>query len=79
MDGVVMVTIPSAVSQDVVKRAVTFDRKLETPVLDVIENMSGLICPHFGEKIDIFSRGGRRKLAEEVDTPFWAPFPWTHA
>jgi len=46
MDGVVIVTIPSEVSQSVVKKVVTFARKMDTPIIGLIENMSGMICPH---------------------------------
>jgi ATP-binding protein involved in chromosome partitioning len=70
MDGVVIVTIPSKVSQAVVKKSVTFARQVGMPVIGVIENMSGFICPHCGEKSDIFESGGGRKIAEELNIPF---------
>ena len=44
MDGVVIVTIPSEVSQIVVKKAVTFSRQLNIPIIGVVENMSGFVC-----------------------------------
>jgi len=75
MDGVVIVTIPSEVSQDVVRKAVTFARKMEAPVIGIVENMSGLICPHCGERIDVFSSGGGEKIAAEMEVPFLGSIP----
>jgi len=75
MDGVVIVTIPSKVSQVVVKKSVTFARQLGMPIIGVIENMSGFICPHCGEKSDIFEAGGGRKIAEELNIAFLGSIP----
>jgi ATP-binding protein involved in chromosome partitioning len=75
MDGVVIVTIPSEVSQIVVKRAVTFSRKLGMPIIGIIENMSGFICPNCGAKVDIFQSGGGKRIAEELEVPFLGSIP----
>ena len=75
MDGVVIVTIPSEVSQDVVKKAVSFARQLTTPIIGVIENMSGFICPNCGAKINIFKVGGGEKIASEMNVPFLGRIP----
>jgi len=75
MDGVVIVTIPSEVSQVVVKKAVTFSRKLNIPVIGIIENMSGFICPRCGAEINIFKVGGGRKIAEDLAIPFLGRIP----
>ena len=75
MDGVVIVTIPSEVSQIVVKKAVTFARRLNTPVIGIVENMSGFVCPKCGAEVNIFKRGGGRKIAEELDVPFLGGIP----
>jgi ATP-binding protein involved in chromosome partitioning len=75
MDGVVIVTIPSEVSQIVVKKAVNFAKQLNIPVIGIIENMSGFICPNCGEKIEIFKLGGGKKMAEEMETPFLGSVP----
>lgn len=75
MDGVVIVTIPSEVSQIVVKRAVTFSRKLGMPIIGVIENMSGFVCPNCGTKVDIFQSGGGMRIAEELSIPFLGSIP----
>jgi len=75
MDGVIIVTIPSEVSQIVVKRAVTFSRKLGMPIIGIIENMSGFVCPNCGAKVDIFRSGGGMKIAEELSIPFLGSIP----
>jgi ATP-binding protein involved in chromosome partitioning len=73
--GVVIVTIPSEVSQIVVKKAVTFTRQLGAPVLGVIENMSGFVCPKCGTEIHIFKSGGGQKIAEDLAIPFLGRVP----
>jgi ATP-binding protein involved in chromosome partitioning len=75
MDGVVIVTIPSEVSQIVVKKAVTFSRKLNIPVIGIIENMSGFVCPKCGTKVNIFKVGGGQKIAEDLTVPFLGSIP----
>jgi len=75
MDGVVIVTIPSEVSQIVVKKAVTFSRKLNIPVIGIIENMSGFVCPKCGAEINIFKAGGGRKIAEDLTVSFLGTVP----
>lgn len=75
MDGVIIVTIPSEVSQDVVKKAISFARQLKTPVIGIIENMSGFICPECGAKINIFKVGGGQKIAEDMSVPFLGRIP----
>jgi len=75
MDGVVIVTIPSEVSQGVVKKAVSFARQLKTRILGVIENMSGFICPNCGAEINIFKVGGGEKIANEMGIPFLGRIP----
>jgi len=75
MDGVIIVTIPSEVSQIVVKKAVMFAKRLDLPVIGVIENMSGFICPNCGAKIDVFQSGGGKRIAEEMRAPFLGSIP----
>ena len=75
LDGVVVLTIPSQVSQLVVKKAVNFARRLNLPVIGIVENMSGFICPNCGAKVDIFQTGGGKKIAEELNIPFLGNIP----
>jgi len=75
MDGAIIVTIPSEVSGDVVKKAVSFSRKMGVPIIGIIENMSGFVCPHCGERVNILGSGGGKRLAEELDVPFLGEIP----
>jgi len=75
MDGVVIVTIPSEVSQDVVKKAISFAKQLKTPVIGIIENMSGFVCPNCGVEINIFKVGGGEKIANDMNVPFLGRIP----
>jgi ATP-binding protein involved in chromosome partitioning len=54
-------------------KAAKFIEKLELPVIGVIENMSGMICPHCGETIDLFSSGGEKKLPRIWASPILVP------
>jgi ATP-binding protein involved in chromosome partitioning len=75
MDGVVIVTIPSEVSQLVVKKAVMFAKQLRVPVIGIIENMSNFICPKCGAEVNIFKTGGGIKIAKELAVPFLGSIP----
>ncbi|MFW6111217.1 MAG: Mrp/NBP35 family ATP-binding protein [Thermoproteota archaeon] len=75
LDGVIIVTIPSEVSQVVVKKAVTFARKLDMPIIGIVENMSGFVCPECGTHTDIFQSGGGKRIADELDVPFLGSIP----
>jgi len=75
IDGVLIVTMPSELSSAVVKKAITFTRKVGMPIIGVIENMSSYICPKCGDKIDIFQSGGGKKMAEENGAPFLGSIP----
>jgi ATP-binding protein involved in chromosome partitioning len=75
MDGTIIVTIPSEVSEDVVKKAVSFSRQMKIPVIGVVENMSGYTCPKCGEKVNILGAGGGKRIAEELNVPFLGQIP----
>lgn len=75
MDGVVIVTIPSEESQEVVKKAVNFSRKLNIPLIGILENMSGFVCPKCGAEYDIFGSGGGQKIADDLGVPFLGKIP----
>jgi len=75
IDGVIIVTIPSEVSQIVVKKAITFSRQLGVPVIGIIENMSGFVCPECGAKLDIFKAGGGKKIAKDLSVPYLGKIP----
>ena len=67
MDGAIIVTTPQDVALSDAKRTVNFAKALKIPVAGVIENMSGFICPHCGERTDIFKTGGGVKAAKAMD------------
>ena len=74
-DGAVIVTTPQEVALLDSRKCVNFAKKLNLPVLGVVENMSGMRCPHCDRHIPLFSQGGGRKAAEELDVPFLGALP----
>ena len=75
IDGVVIVTMPSELSSSIVKKAITFAERLNMPIIGVVENMSGFICPHCKERIEIFRSGGGKKMAQEMGVAFLGSIP----
>jgi len=75
IDGVIIVTMPSEVSQAVVKKAIMFAKQLGVPVIGIIENMSGFVCPECGAKLDIFKAGGGKQVAEDLSVPYLGKIP----
>jgi len=75
MDGVIIVTMPNELSSSIVKKAITFALRLNMPIIGVVENMSGFVCPHCGKKTEIFQSGGGRRMAEEAGVAFLGSIP----
>lgn len=75
MDGAVIVTIPSEISQLVVRKAISFCKMLNLPVIGIVENMSGFICPRCGAEINIFMYGGGEKIARDMGVEFLGRIP----
>jgi Mrp family chromosome partitioning ATPase len=75
LSGAVIVTTPQDVATLDARKSVKFIQKLEIPVLGIIENMSGMVCPHCGGEIDLFGKGGGKKIAEELSVPFLGSIP----
>ncbi|MEM2926570.1 MAG: Mrp/NBP35 family ATP-binding protein [Candidatus Bathyarchaeia archaeon] len=75
MDGTIIVTIPSEASKRVVKKAISFARELRVPIIGIIENMSGFVCPKCGAEVDVFKRGGGLAMAQELSVPFLGSIP----
>ena len=73
--GAVIVTTPQDVATLDARKSVKFIEKLELPVLGIIENMSGMICPHCKEEIDLFGKGGGKKIADEMHVPYLGAIP----
>lgn len=74
-DSAIIVTTPQEVSLSDVRKSITFCRRVNIPVKGVVENMSGFKCPHCGKNIDIFKRGGGRKISEEMQVPYLGSIP----
>ncbi|RUM43174.1 MAG: ATP-binding protein [Desulfurobacterium sp.] len=75
MDGFVIVTTPQEVSLLDTKKSISFAKMMNVPVIGIVENMSGLICPHCGKEIELFKKGGGEKAAEELGIPFLGRVP----
>ncbi len=74
-DGAVIVTTPQEMALSDVRKCITFCRNLNLPVIGVLENMSGFICPKCGHRTDIFKSGGGEKMAGEMAVPFLGRIP----
>ncbi|SPD74123.1 conserved hypothetical protein [uncultured Desulfobacterium sp.] len=75
LDGTVTVTAPTNVSQLAARKATILSAKAGSPVLGIIENMSGYICGNCGNEFDYMKRGGGEALAEELGVPFLGRIP----
>ena len=73
--GALVVTTPSDVSLEDARKAVLMFHQVKVPVLGMVENMSYLVCPHCRERIDVFSHGGGRRTAEQMQVHFLAELP----
>jgi Mrp family chromosome partitioning ATPase len=71
----IIVTTPQEVSLIDSARAISMAKKMEIPKIVIIENMSGLICPECGHRIDLFGSGGGKKQAEEMNLDFLGAIP----
>jgi Mrp family chromosome partitioning ATPase len=70
-----VVTTPQEVAVEDVRRSLQFLKKVELPILGIVENMSGLTCPHCGQEIDLFKKGGGEALAAEWAVPLLGRLP----
>ena len=74
-DGAVIVTTPQQLAVIDVKKCITFCKQLNLPVLGVIENMSGFVCPHCDQRIDVFAGNGGEEMARDFKVPFLGKIP----
>jgi ATP-binding protein involved in chromosome partitioning len=75
LSGAVMVTTPQDVSLLDVRKGLQMFRKMNVPILGIVENMAGFACPHCGHGTAIFGEGGGEKLGQEFDVPVLASIP----
>ncbi|MBA3526735.1 MAG: Mrp/NBP35 family ATP-binding protein [Pseudomonadota bacterium] len=78
-DGAVIISTPQALSLIDATRAVDLFAKMSVPVLGLVENMAGYICPHCGEQSDPFGSGGAEDAAREMGIPFLGRLPLSSA
>jgi len=74
-DGAIVVTTPQDVALTDVRKAITFCRQVNLPIIGVVENMSGFVCPYCGKTVDIFKSGGGQEMASEMGVPFLGRIP----
>jgi Mrp family chromosome partitioning ATPase len=75
ISGAIVVTTPQDVALLDSRKAISFTRELKIPVIGVLENMSGFVCPHCGEAVNPFKAGGGEKAAREMGVPFLGRIP----
>jgi len=75
INGAIIVTTPQDVAILDSRKSVMFAKELKVPVVGIIENMSGFICPHCKKEIDLFGRGGGEKSAQDLKVPFLGRIP----
>jgi ATP-binding protein involved in chromosome partitioning len=75
LSGAIMVTTPQEVSLLDVRKGLQMFRKMNVPVLGIVENMAGFVCPHCDHATAIFGEGGGEKLAREFDVPVLGSIP----
>jgi len=75
LDGAIVVATPQDVALADVEKSIVFCGQVHTRVIGVVENMSGFVCPHCGQGVDIFKSGGAEKLARRMGVPFLGRIP----
>ena len=75
LDGAVVVTTPQDVALLDARKMISFVRERNIQILGIVENMSGLICPHCSGEINVFRKGGGSNVADELGVPFIGNIP----
>ncbi len=75
VDGCIVVTTPQDLALLDARKMISFARDSNVPIVGIIENMSTMNCPHCQGEIDVFKKGGGRKLAEELVLPYLGSIP----
>jgi ATP-binding protein involved in chromosome partitioning len=75
LDGAVVVTTPQKVAAVDVRKSINFCHEMKVPVLGVVENMSGFVCPKCGEVTQILRSGGGQRMAADMGVPFIGAIP----
>ncbi len=75
VDGIIIVTSPQELVSMIVGKAVNMAKKMDIPILGLVENMSYLECPDCGKKISLFGESKVKEVAKEYDIPVLARIP----
>jgi len=75
-DGVVIVTTPQDVALLDSRKSINFAAQTKVPIIGLVENMSGFVCPHCGETTEIFGSGGGEKTAKSMNVQFLGRIPF---
>jgi len=75
LKGAVIVSTPQDLALIDARRGIAMFRRVNVPVLGIVENMSTFVCPHCGTRSDIFGHGGGRREAERLGVPFLGEVP----
>jgi ATP-binding protein involved in chromosome partitioning len=75
LTGAVIVSTPQDLALEVASKAIAMFKKLNTPILGIVENMSYYLCPRCGQRDEIFGHGGARKAGEKLGYPFLGEIP----
>jgi ATP-binding protein involved in chromosome partitioning len=73
--GAVIVSTPQDLALIDARRGIAMFRRVDVPVLGIVENMSYFLCPHCGGRSDVFGHGGARHEAERLGVPFLGEVP----
>ncbi len=75
LDGAIVVTTPQDLALLDSRKAINMFQAMNVPLIGIVENMSGLFCPHCGQVIEVFKKGGGEKAAGEMGAPFLGAVP----
>jgi ATP-binding protein involved in chromosome partitioning len=75
LTGAVIVTTPQDVALQIAAKALAMFQQLRVPILGIVENMSGFVCPHCGTPAALFRQGGGRRASERLGVPFLGAVP----
>jgi len=75
LDGAIIVTTPQDIALEDAMKGLMMFRQVDVPILGIVENMSYFVCPHCGERTDIFAHGGGQWAAGQMHVPFLGEVP----
>ncbi len=75
LSGIVVVLTPQDVATQIASKALAMFQQLKVPILGILENMSGFVCPHCGSRAPIFKQGGGRRASQQLGVPLLGEIP----